>query len=174
MSQRPISVTVFGILNIGFALLNFVGLLFSALITRVKLPGTSGLAAMKSDPVFAAWTQFSNVAAVLFGIILIASGIGLLLLQNWARILSLIYSALDVIVVIVGAVIGRRVTMQVMTSQAPGAPAGLMAMMAEVGFAMGIIIGLTYPILLLIFMTRPKVVEAFRPPTATLTPPQSN
>ncbi len=87
MRQRPISVTVFGILNIGFALWKFVGLLLAGVAMRLNLPGNSALAAMKSDPVYRAWSQFGVISGVVFGVVLISAGIGLLLLQKWARIL---------------------------------------------------------------------------------------
>ena len=83
MRQRPISVTVFGILNIGYALWKFVGLLVMGVTMRMNLPGNSALATLRADPIYKAWTQFSVVTGVVFGIVLIASGIGLLLLQNW-------------------------------------------------------------------------------------------
>jgi hypothetical protein len=51
-----------------------------------------------------------------------------------------------------------------MTSQIHGAPAGVVAAFATIGFVVGIVIGLAYPVLLLIFMTRPKLVEAFAAP----------
>jgi hypothetical protein len=163
MRQRPISVTVFGILNIGYALWKFVGLLLMGVTMRMNLPGNSALATLRADPVYKAWTQFSVVAGVVFGIVLIASGIGLLLLQNWARILSVIYSVLEMIVVVAGTVFTQRVMMQTMTAQIHGAPAGVIAVFAQIGLVLGIVIGLAYPVLLLIFMTRPKIIEAFAP-----------
>lgn len=163
MRQRPISVTVFGILNIGFALWKFVGLLLAGVMARLKLPGNNGLAALKSDPVFQAWTHFSAVIAVVFGIVLIASGIGLLLMQNWARVLAIVYSVLEMIVVVAGTIFTQRVMMQAMAAQVHGAPAGLIEAIMMGSFAVGIALALAYPVLLLIFMTRPKIVEAFVP-----------
>jgi uncharacterized membrane protein YGL010W len=104
------------------------------------------------------------VIGVVFGIVLIASGIGLLLLQNWARILAIIYSVLEMIFVVAGAVFSQRLVMQAMTAQVHGAPAGVMAVVAQISLALGIVIGLAYPVLLLIFMTRPKVIEGFNSP----------
>jgi hypothetical protein len=164
MRQRPISVTVFGILNIGYALWKFVGLLLAGVAMRLNLPGNSALAALRSDPVYRAWSHFSVVIDVVFGIVLIASGIGLLLLQNWARILAIIYSVLEMIVVLAGAVFSQRLLMQAMTTQVHGAPAGVIEVVAKISFALGIVIGLAYPVLLLIFMTRPKIIEAFNSP----------
>jgi hypothetical protein len=51
--------------------------------------------------------------------------------------------------------------MKAMTSQIHGAPAGVIAVVAQISFVLGIVIGLAYPVLLLIFMTRPKIIGAF-------------
>jgi hypothetical protein len=164
MRQRPISVTVFGILNIGYALWKFVGLLLAGVAMRLNIPGNSALATLRSDPVYRAWSHFSMVIGVVFGIVLIASGIGLLLLQKWARIVAIVYSVLEMIVVLASAVFSQRLMTQAMTSQIQGASAGVIAVVAQVSFALGILLGLAYPVLLLIFMTRPKIVEAFNSP----------
>jgi hypothetical protein len=164
MRQRPISVLVFGILNIGYALWKVVGLLLMGVAMRMNLRGNSALSAMTSDPTYQAWTHFSVVIGIVFAIILIASGIGLLLMQNWARILAIVYSVLEIIVVAVGAVVSQRIMAQAMTTQIRGAPAGMVHVFAMIGFVVGIGIGLAYPILLLVFMTRPKIIEALASP----------
>ncbi len=167
MRQRPISVTVFGILNIGYALWKIVGLLLERVAMRLNLPGNSALAALRSDPVYRTWSQFSVVVVVVFGIALIASGIGLLLMQNWARITAIVYSALEMLFVLAGAVFSQRVIMQAMTSQVHGAEAGVVTLVTQISMIVGIVIALAYPVLLLIFMTRPKIIESFRVPDAT-------
>jgi uncharacterized protein with PQ loop repeat len=165
MRQRPISVTVFGILNIGYALWKYVGLLMMGVMMRMNLPGNSALTAMKSDPTYRALTHFNIVVTVILGIILIASGIGLLLLRNWARVMAVIYSILDIIAVVAGGLIGHRVMAQTLTTtQFPGASPALIAGIAQISFVVGILIGLAYPVLLLIFMTRPKIIGAFHLP----------
>lgn len=161
MRQRPIAVMVFGILNIGYALWKIVGLLFMGVAMRLNTHGNSAFASFTSDPAYKAWSHFSVVIGIVFAIVLIASGIGLLLMQNWARVLAIVYSVLEMIVVGVGAVVSQRIMSQAMTSQIHGAPAGVVAVFAMIGFVMGIVIGLAYPVLLLIFMTRPKLVAAF-------------
>jgi len=158
---------VFGILNIGYALWKVVGLLLMGVMMRMNLRGNSAFAAMTADPGYQAWTRVSVVIGIVFAIILIASGIGLLLMQNWARILAVIYSILEMIMVVVGAIVSQRIMAQAMTSQIHGASPGMVHAFAMIGFVMGIGIGLAYPILLLIFMTRPKIVEALTAPAAS-------
>jgi hypothetical protein len=163
MQQRPISITVFGILNIGFGMLKYVGLLFMGFLMHLNLSGNSALAAMRTDPSSRVWNHFNIAIAVVFGIVLIASGIGLLLMQNWARILSVLYSVLAMIAVLAGAPFNHRLMMRnLTTTQFPGVPLDLVAAMAQIFFAIGIVLALAYPVLLLVFMTRPKMVEAFR------------
>jgi glucan phosphoethanolaminetransferase (alkaline phosphatase superfamily) len=164
MPQRPISVTVFGILNIGYALWMFVGVLLQVVAMRLNVPGNSALAALNSDPAYRAWSHLSAVVSVVFGLALIASGIGLLLLQKWARILAILYSVLEMIFVVASAVFSQRVMMQAMTAQIHGPPASVMAVVGQISLAVGLVVGLAYPVLLLIFMTRPKIIGAFNSP----------
>ena len=167
MRQRPISVTVFGILNIGFGVLKYCGLLFMQVLTHLNLPGNSALTAIKSDPSAAAWNHFSVVISVLFGIVLIASGIGLLLMQPWSRILAVCYSVAAMLAVLVGAPFSHRLMMRNLTAtQWPGVPPGVIEAVAQVFFAIGIVLSLAYPVLLLVYLTRPRVVEAFNSPDA--------
>lgn len=160
MRQRPIAVTVFGILNIGYALWKFVGLLMGAVIMRLNLGGNSAVAALGSNPAYIQWTHLSLVVGVVFGIVLIASGVGLLLLQNWARIVAIVYAALEMIFVVASAIFTQRVVTPAIASQFHGPSAGFVEVTVKIGFVMGLLVALAYPILLLIFMTRPNVVEA--------------
>jgi hypothetical protein len=162
MRQRPVSVTVFGILNIGFGVLKYCGLLFMQVLMRLKLPGNSALAAVKSDPSAAAWNHFSVVISILFGIVLIASGIGLLLMQSWSRLLAVYFSVVAMLVVLAGAPFSHRLMMRSLTTtQWPGVAPGVIEAVAQIFFAVGIVFALAYPVLLLVYMTRPRVVEAF-------------
>ncbi len=156
------SVTIFGILNIGFAVFGVGGLLMSRLMLHAKLPGNPLLKSMQSDPAYASWTNAVTVFGLVFALILVAAGIGLLLAQNWARILSIVYAIIDIVYVLVGAVVNYHF-MQAMTGQMPGVSSGMMAVFTAVGSVFGVIFGLAYPVLLLIFMTRPKIVAFFEP-----------
>jgi ABC-type sulfate transport system permease component len=156
------STLIFGILNIGFALMKLVAPLVYMAVASLKLPGNAGLAALRSDPVFAAWTKFSMCVGVAMGLALLAFGIGLLLLKNWARIGSMVYSVIDIIFVLVGSVVGLSFTQHVM-QQVQGAPPAFMAGFAVICSVIGVVIGLVYPALLLFFMTRANVIEACQP-----------
>jgi hypothetical protein len=98
-------------------------------------------------------------------VVLLAAGIGLLLAQNWARILSIAYSIIDMIYVVAGVVVGYPL-MHTMIAQMPGVPPGLKGLIAAMALPALVIVTvfhLAYPVLLLIFMTRPKVIAAFEP-----------
>jgi len=156
------STLIFGIINICFGIMKLGGPLAAKVVSNLKLPGNAGLAALKSDPDYIAWTNISLALGVVLGLALLAFGIGLLLLKNWARVGSIVYAVIDIVLVPIGAVVGWRF-MGRMALQTPGAPAGLVQGFAVIGLAVGIIIGLAYPVLLLFFMTRPNVIEACQP-----------
>lgn len=174
--MRPTAVTVFGVLNIIFGVL---GLLCTPLML---LPLQSGSALQQGNPVAQAMTQpglyrtymmgslgFGLVAAVA----LLAAGIGLLLLRPWGRALSIGYG----IYAIVSGVIGMAVTWLYLIQpmmQAAGqrqGPEAAAAMGGAVGGLAGGCIGMVYPILLLVFMTRPGIVAAFEPWRNDTAPP---
>ncbi len=161
MKERPISVLIFGILNIGFALLGLLGLLFSVLIVPHMNGGKNPmLEQMNSSPGYAAWMRISTPLGGVVSLILLAAGVGLLMLQNWARIVSIGYGVYTIIMCIVGSIVMVNL-FSTLAAQSP-APQLFRVFMA-IGMVFGLLIGLAYPILLIIFMTRPKVVAAFRP-----------
>jgi membrane-bound ClpP family serine protease len=144
MQQRPISVTVFGILNIGFGFFD----LFVTLLSMFVLPGMSAATPLLKQMHDNHWTRITMPLDGIAAVVLLAAGIGLLLSQNWARIVSII----DGIYSIVTCIVGGIMTLMSDTS-------GIMmivSLIATVG-------SLVYPVLLIIFMTRPNVVAALKP-----------
>ena len=97
MRERPVSVTIFGILNIGFGLLGLVGLLtqnlFESFATQAPNPSLSSIMAfldeMNKNPTFILWRNISVPLEGLASLVLLVSGIGLILLKNWARDLDI-------------------------------------------------------------------------------------
>jgi len=164
--QRPTSVTVFGILNIVFAAFGVFGLIAS--IALFYLPADSHNPVIKlihENPAYALWLKICIPLGVLSCAALLAAGIGLLYLKPWARILSIAYAIYAIVFGIVGMVINFIVMVQPLLEQArqqPG-PEAAGAIGGAIGGTIGGCFGLIYPVLLLIFMTRPKVVAAFRP-----------
>ena len=161
MRQRPVSVTIFGILNIGFGMLNAVSLLISMVVlSRTNMAGNPILKQLYDNPQYVAWTKISMPLGGIAAVVLLAAGIGLLFLQNWARIVSIGYGIYAILGGIVGGFIMLKICASMMSQNASG-PSGMMVMAPLIGAIIGMMFGLVYPILLIIFMTRPKVVAAF-------------
>jgi hypothetical protein len=173
--QRPTSVTVFGILNIVFALLGIFGvaaslLLFAAVGTNSNNPV---IQIIQDNPSYAAYLKFSIVVGVVVALILLATGIGLLMLKPWARVISIIYGVYAIFSVIGNTIanyyfVTKPLLEKAQTEQGPEAAR---AVGGAIGGMLGGCFGLIYPILLLIFMMRPKVAAAFNPSSTDGTQP---
>jgi hypothetical protein len=159
MKERPMSVLIFGILNIGYGIFKMGMLALSVAMSHLSPKGNPVADAMKSDPTMAAWTKFSMVSGVTIGLALIVLGIGLILMKNWARLGSMVYSMIDIVLVVIGTMLVWPITLRAM-EQMPNVPHGMVEAIATVSMVFGILLGLAYPALLLFFMTRPNVIEA--------------
>lgn len=145
MQQRPISVTIFGILNIGFGLLGLIVTLVSMVVLpRMNVADNPILKQMHDN----LWTKITMQSDGIAAIVLLAAGIGLLLFKNWARIISIIYS----IYTILGSIVGGILTLN-------NGTLGFVMIMS----LFGSFVSLIYPILLIIFMMRPNVIAALKP-----------
>lgn len=169
LMQRPATVTVFGILNIGFSVLGFIGLVVTiALFSVSAMSNNPVVTIMRENPAFAAWMKICIPLGILSGLVLLTAGIGLLMLNEWARKLSIgyaIYAILFGLVEIVLTFVFVTRPMLERASQAQG-PEAATAIGGVVGGSIGGCFSLAYPIILLIFMLRPKVAAAFRPASA--------
>jgi hypothetical protein len=165
MRQRPMSTLIFGILNIGFGLWQLVAApLFALFQSRIqgamaKSNTPNPMLALQSDPSYAALTKYRLEVGAVLGVALLVLGIGLLLLKNWARLGSIIFALIDIVVVLVIIMISWPITMRLM-QQMPNVPPGMAQGFAMIGLALQLVFGLAYPALLLFFMTRTNVIEA--------------
>jgi len=105
-----------------------------------------------------AWSKITAPFDGMAALALIAAGIGLLRLQNWARLVSIGCGIYGIASDVVGAAFMLK---HVLREQ------GLFLIVMLVAILAILAIGLAYPVLLLIFMTRPKVVAAFSPAQST-------
>jgi hypothetical protein len=166
--QRPTSVTVFGVLNIVFAVLGIFSML--AMMAFFAMAGTSTnnpvIQLIQNNPAYASWMKLSLVLGVPVAVVLLAAGIGLLKLKPWARIVSIAYGIYAIVMVLAGMVVNYIFLLRPMLQEAQQqqGPQAATAIGGAVGGTFGSCFGLIYPILLLIFMLRPNVVAAFRPP----------
>ena len=161
---RPVAVDAFGILNIAKGALGIVSTFFA-------IPLLSSLASAK-NPVFKimsesagymTWMKISIPIGLIVSGTLIGAGIGLLRLRPWARKVSIGYAIYAIIFLLISQPINFSFLFRPMMEQAhqlqgPDA-AGLMA--GAIAVTCGGILGFVYPILLLVFMTRPNLVAAF-------------
>ena len=165
--QRPTSVTVFGILNIAFACFGVLGILAS--IALFNLPASSGnpvVKIMQDNPTYAAFMKISILLGIFSSLAMLAAGIGLLMLKGWGRYLSIGYAIYAILFGIVGVVMNFLFLVRPLlerASQQQG-PEAAGAIGGAIGGSFGGCFGLIYPILLLIFMLRPRVVAAFQQP----------
>lgn len=164
--ERPTSVTVFGILNIVFAALGMLGILmmmtmFSGHFEDLKNPVFK---LIHDNPGYALWVKISAGLGLAGSGVLLACGIGLLALQSWARFLSIAYSIYTLFLSTAGMVINYIYIVQPLIEKAhenPG-PESAGELGGAIGGMVGGCVGAVYPILLLIFMFRRNVMEAFR------------
>src|SRR5208282_3820870 len=167
--QRPTSVTVFGVLNIVFGALGILGIIFSAISLMVISPNATNnpvLEIMRNSPGYAVCMKIMMPLGVLACGVSIAAGIGLLKLKTWARILSIGYAIYSIVAGIIGWVFNYIFLMHPLLEQASQkqGPEAAVLIGAAIGGTFGGCIGMIYPVLLLIFMFRPNIVAAFRPP----------
>lgn len=152
---RPTSLSVFGIINIVFG---FFGLLCSPFgIIGSFGPSTS---TVLGDEGFRAFTIASSLIEFLLSGILLALGIGLLRVQNWARAGSAVYGWL---VIAKNLAAFGVILYFIMPHLSHARGAGMAeAIGAIVGGLFGGLFSMIYPILLIIFMQRPIARAACR------------
>ena len=162
---------IFGILNIGFGLLGLAGLLtqkmFESFAAQTPNPTLNSMMAfmdeMNKDPTVILWRDISIPLEGVASVALLAAGIGLLLLKNWARLGSIAYAIYKMIFVVANLIVLYTALGAMLQKALQNAPAVVVGI-AAVSSAVGVVISLAYPGLLIFFMTRPKIVSAFQPP----------
>jgi F0F1-type ATP synthase membrane subunit c/vacuolar-type H+-ATPase subunit K len=164
------SVLIFGILNICFGLWGVCGPLFNKLKSYIKAPANSPAAAMYTDPDYVRFTHFSIWVGFVLGVALVAFGIGLLLMRNWARIGSMIYAVIAIVQIPITGMMTWPFMKRMIEQQSPkGVSLGMVEGIALIVMILGLVLALAYPVLLLFYMTRANVIEACQPeqPAAT-------
>jgi len=177
MRERPISITIFGILNIGIGLLGLGGLLLSTMFASSDLSSispsvnsffSSMLAlwnTISTDALFVVWRRITVPLDAAASLALVAAGIGLLLLKNWSRLVSIGYAVYRVIFALLDVAILMVVLHRVLAN-ALQADTGAHVALVVGAAAVGTVLTLLYPVLLIYFLTRPRAVLAFQPKPA--------
>jgi hypothetical protein len=154
----PTSVVVFGILNIIFGLLGFLGTAFSAFVLFGMAGDNPFLAAQGA--IMAAWVRITVVLGFLGATMLLVSGIGLLRMRSWGHNLAIAYAIFAVVVAMLGVAVQIFEVLPQIQQAGRGADSAPLIGQAVAG-TLGGCIGLIYPLLLWYFVTRPNVVAAF-------------
>ena len=161
--ERPTPVSVIGILNIVFGVYALFGVCMTlAMQSFMDIEKNPVLKLMHDNPSYSAWVKITIPLGFIAGAILIAAGIGLLRLAEWARRLSIGYAVYAILMATAVSVTNYIFILR--PAFADGQNAGAVA--AGIGAVFGGVFGLAYPIVLIVFMTRANIVSAFRPPAA--------
>jgi len=166
--QRPVAVTVIGILFIIFGAMGLLGLPINILYmaTNWRLAGPMGEAMMANDLLRTyMWVQVP--VGFVLSLLYLASGIGMLQLRPWARMLAIGIVIFGMIAPVINSIVMVPALMSGMTdAMASAVPTGGPdlsfigpLMMASVG--LGVALGIGIMVVLLIFLTRPNVRAAF-------------
>ncbi len=165
------SCVVVGIINIVLAILNAVGV-FSSLkaindFVRFILPYQSLVVSFYSIPKMLPYSRtfienlLSPFIGYAFSIILIISGIGTIWIKPWGRTFAYIYATSIILISAIGFPIILKGFIREFTHiEKYGFLEGLVWAWA-LGYILVLIGTLLYPIILLIFFSRPKVKELF-------------
>jgi len=166
--KRPVSTLVFGILNLVFAAWGLLALAMMAAMMFSSAPGAAGnpvIKLMQDSPGYMLFMKASAILGLAAIIVLALAGVGLLLLKNWGRQLSIVYAVYGIFATIVGFAVNYSFVTAPLLEKASTMPSGP-EKAALLGGAYGGLIGgcagLIYPIILLIFMFRPNVVAALK------------
>lgn len=181
MRERPISITIFGILNVGIGLLGLGGLLLSTMFESPdflsispSVPSVNSFLSsmlalwntISTDATFVVWRRITVPLDAAASLTLVAGGIGLLLLRNWARLVSIGYAIYKVIFALLDVAVLMAVLHRVL-AKAPQADTGAPIALLVWAAAIETVLTLVYPVLLIYFLTRPKAVLAFQPEPAS-------
>ena len=117
-------------------------------------------------PGYKAFTFAGLAVSTVLDLMLLTSGIGLLLMQPWARILSLIYAPLSILFHVLSFTYQLAFLMPAthdlfegMSALGPIGP--VMAAVTDIGFIFGLLV-VIYPIVVLFILLRRSTVAAFR------------
>ena len=156
-AQPPPSIKVLGILNLVFAGLGVFGLLFAygMYFGGLRLgPRNPVVEIAKDSATFMQYLKTSLWLGAVALVVLAISGIGLLNLKPWGRKLAIGYALYGIVAGIVGFVFTYMYLIAPLAGK-PGGGAGAF------GGIWGGVVGCVYPIVLLSFMLKQNVRQAF-------------
>jgi hypothetical protein len=165
--ERPKEITVFGILCLVFACLGFLGLLMSLPLFLSDGPQANDPInkMLRESPGYLRYSKISVVVHALACLVLFGIGIGLLKARPWARRCAIGYGVYAVVAALIGNVVAAHYVYLPLLGRLDSlkGPEQFAVFAVMGGAVFGLVIGLTFPILLIFFMTRPRVIRAWDP-----------
>jgi Na+/H+-dicarboxylate symporter len=158
MQTRPQSVNTLGILNLVFAGLGLIGMVatYAMYFGGLHLRHDPVQEIARSSPTYMSFMRATLVSGTIAAIALGTSGIGLRQMKSWGRHLAIAYSIWSIVAAIFGFYMTHKYLLEPLShSDNPAAKGGV------AGGYMGGLIGLVYPVVLLIFMNKRDVKDAF-------------
>ncbi|MHC4789060.1 MAG: hypothetical protein ACYS8K_07640 [Planctomycetota bacterium] len=166
---RPAPVTAFGVLNIALGCLGLLsGLsrpLLYALAGGAGAHGSPSLASLQEHAAYRAWSAALGPLRIAGPAALMVSGAGLLLMRNWARILAVAYGVYAIVMAGVGTAMAFLFIVPALEQAVAGAPTEAARFVVPLVQALIIgaaVVGFAYPSLMIFFLTRGAVVQAFQ------------
>lgn len=151
--EPPLSIRVFGICNIVFGSLGLLCMpLTAALLAAVVLGKTQE----SYGPLHNAWLVFTVVLGIFLAGGLVLSGIGLCRFREWGRKLALVCAGVDVTESFISFAVNLTTSPLIVKHHLDCSKHWM-----AVGLFVGVlIIGLAYPVALIVFLRRPAAREA--------------
>jgi hypothetical protein len=169
-SPRPTSVTVLAIIGIIWGALQLLcnafgifGLLMLDQLTAAGGGANPMADAMKDSPGLMPILIGAVVVRLVLSLVLLAGSIGALSLKAWGRSAMLGYAWGIVVVTILETIVGLTMTLPAVKKHLPADPQLQQTMMAQQygSVLCGPILGLIYPVFVLVYMNKPHVKAAF-------------
>lgn len=165
VKDKPTSVTVFGILNLAFALMGLCGLGASVAMFFIpvdpNIPNPA-IEIMQSNAAYRSYMIGSIAMGFVSTIVLAVAGVGLLTWRKYGRTASIFYGWFAILSMIVGTIVNWIFIFGPMVEQAQKAngPEMAGAIGGAIGGSIGSCVALIYPAILLFFMSRPNIKNA--------------
>lgn len=166
--NKPASITVFGILNIVFAIMGFCGVVAFVVQTTVvgsQTPMNNPIFELTNSPVYFGFTVVQMVLGFVANILLLVGGIGLLGGKPYGRTLAIIWAIFQLFFAVVSIIFTAIFLMLPLIERAgemPEGPEKVGLIVGGVSATAGGLCAMIYPIVLLIFMMRAPVVNYMR------------
>jgi hypothetical protein len=153
LPPAPLSIRVFGILNVVFGSL---GLLCMPLTAGIMVYLLMGKAPAAYGPLHNGWLVFSLILGTFSAGALLLSGIGLCRFREWGRKLALVCAGVEIVQALVSFVINLMTSPLLLKHQLDCSKYWLSFSL----FAVVLAIGLAYPVALLVYLRRPAARDA--------------